>query len=400
MRKRSSLVLLTLLLFSYCFSQDGYKSLYRFKKDNLYGFVNSKGKVVVEPQFFSTGVFSEGLCAVVKRENKESKLGYIDHNGELVIDLQFQQYLYEGSDFSEGMAVVRLNNKSGYINRQGEIIFEPTLYKGHPFKGGYAVIEKEHSVRLVINKEGKILFDPVEEYQKQRKTNPTSKESLYLNDAVSEGIITFALTNYSSRPSTKKMGYFDLEGNMFFPLGHLVGNFSEGLAKAYSSNATKQGFVDKEGKVIIPLAFKTVSDFQNGKALVQDLKTGLYGIINRKGEYLVQPLYRYISEKSFFTDAIMVKKDSYKTGYITDEGTPITEFKYEYGLDFSEGLALVYSREEGCQFIDKTGKPAFELEFEGPPGFLGGSFKGALAQVRVNNQNAYINRKGKVVFTF
>lgn len=393
------IVTLTFLLNS-CSAQEGNQRLYSFKKDNLYGFINNKGEIVVEPQYNSVGLFSEGLCAVVKRENNVSKLGYIDYNGELVIDLQFQQYLYEGSDFSDGMAVVRLNNKSGYINKKGEIIFEPKLYKGHPFRNGYAVIEKEYSVRSVINKEGEILFDPIEQYRRQRQVKPTNKESLYLNDKVTNGVITFAITYYSTYPSTKKMGYFDMKGTMFFPFDYLVGNFNDELARTFSNNDSKVGFINKNGKIAIPLKFKTVSDFHNGKAIAQDSNTRKYGIIDTKGSYIIEPKYSYISKYFYKSNIILVKDKSGKTGYISIEGENITEFEYEFGLDFSEGLALVNSRENGYQFINETGEPAFNLEFKAPLIYLAGSFIGGLAKVRVDKNDAYINKKGEIIFKY
>lgn len=400
MNRNIFLIIIITFLFNSCSAQELNERLYSFKKGNLYGFINNKGEIVVKPQYNTVGLFSEGLCAVVKRENNESKLGYINYTGELVIDLQFQQYLYEGSDFSEGLAVIRLNNKSGYINRKGEIVFEPTLYKGHPFKNGYAVIEKEYSERTIINKEGEILFDPVEQYKKQRQVKPTNKESLYLNDRVSDGVITFAITYYSTYPSTKKMGYFDMEGNMFFPFDYLVSNFNNELAKTYSNNRTKVGFIDKNGKIAIPLQFTTVSDFHNGKAIAQDSNTKKYGVIDAKGNYIIEPKYSYISKYFYKSDIVLVKDESRKTGYIDSRGNQITEFKYEFGLDFSEGLALVNSKENGYEFITKTGNFAFNLNFKPPLNYLGGGFKGDLAKVRIDKNDAYINKKGEVIFTF
>ncbi|OPH37441.1 hypothetical protein B5J94_05580 [Moraxella lacunata] len=51
--------------------------------------------------------YSEGLLAV----KKDSKWGYADTTGEVVIDLTYEH----ASGFSEGMAVIRLNEKYGFI---------------------------------------------------------------------------------------------------------------------------------------------------------------------------------------------------------------------------------------------------------------------------------------------
>ncbi|MFP4847190.1 WG repeat-containing protein [Winogradskyella sp. PE311] len=399
--KKPLLSILFILFFSISsIAQESENKLFRFKTNNLFGFINQKGEIIVEPQYTTVGLFSEGLCAVVKRENNESKLGYIDYHGEVVIPLQYQQYLYWGSDFSDGRAAVRLDDKSGYINTKGEIIFQASLYKAHPFHNGFAVIEKDYGIRSVINKEGKIVFDPIEAYKRQRANKPVGKELLYLNDKVNNGVITFAVTFGSSYPSTQKMGYFKMNGEMVFPLNYLTGNYQENLVQVYNADRTKAGYLDKKGNTAIPLKFKTVSDFYNGKALVKDINTNKYGIIDNRGNYIIQPNYRHISKYFYKSDIIMVRNDSGKTGYINAKGEPISEFKYEYGLDFSEGFAFVYSRANGCEFIDKTGESAFDLDFDSPSNYLNASFSGGLAKIRMNKKNAYINTKGEVVFTY
>ncbi|MEO1626350.1 MAG: WG repeat-containing protein [Bacteroidota bacterium] len=391
----------TILLCHFSFGQQAYERLYPFKKDGLYGFIDSKGKIIVEPQYHQVGRFSEGLCAVVERKNKESKLGYINHKGELVIGLQYQYYLNDGSDFSEGRAVVRLNEQSGYINREGEMIFPPTLYKGHPFKGEYAVIEEEYSVRKVINKKGEILFEPREAYRKQMTQEPRGRQTLYLSDHVSDDAITFSLTDYSTSPSTSQSGYFDMDGTIHFLDQRLFGSFCNGRAKAYNENGSRVGYVNKKGEVVIPYQFIRGTEFHNGKARVRDAKTKKYGIIDTNGRYLIDPKYYYISNYFYKDDdIILVTNDPHSYDFVTSTGEPLTQAGYNLAADFSEGLALVKTKEKVHGFIDKTGKPAFELDFDTPPAFRGGVFKGELAWVKIDKQFAYINKEGEVVFRY
>ncbi|MFK7833726.1 MAG: WG repeat-containing protein [Winogradskyella sp.] len=398
MAKKVLLLFAIMFTFNLGFAQDTYDKLYRFKQNNLYGFIDNKGNVIVQPQYTSTGIFSEGLCAVTKRQVNKTLLGYIDAKGNLVIPLRFQQYLHEASDFKEGMAVVRLNNKSGYIDKNGKIIVEPTLYKGYPFNSGYAVIEKDnHAVRSVINKKGEILFDPVKAFKSQKRYVSKGIELLYLNDKVCDGVITFHVSYHSDEPTMMKLGYFDMQGKMKFPIDYLAGNYHEGLVVARDKASNTIGYLDKNGKLIIPFnKFKNVSDFKNNRAIVQDIKSKMYGIINKDGDYIVAPKYRQISKKSYFSDVIMAYDESGKAGYLSSKGRLITGSKYKYGYDFAEGLALVYSNENGYQYIDKQGNPAFELSFKKSHP----NFKGDLAKVLVNDKLVYINKKGEIVFRF
>lgn len=62
-----------------------------FQGDNdLWGFVDSSGNIVIEPQYDNAKSFSNGLGAVCK----DSKWGFINTEGKIVIDLQFLEVDY------------------------------------------------------------------------------------------------------------------------------------------------------------------------------------------------------------------------------------------------------------------------------------------------------------------
>ncbi len=75
--------------------------------------------------------------------------------------------------------------------------------------------------------------------------------------------------------------------------------------------------------------------------------------------------------------------------------------KATYGLDFSDGLALVTKNELTNEkiYIDENGKQAFELNFYNSS-YFDGRFKNGLAVVRIKGKgdDVHINKKGKVVF--
>ena len=61
--------------------------------------------------------FSEGLAAV----KLNGKYGFIDKTGKEIIPLKYDF----ANCFSEGLALVRLNNKWFYIDKNGIEYFEP-----------------------------------------------------------------------------------------------------------------------------------------------------------------------------------------------------------------------------------------------------------------------------------
>lgn len=103
--------------------KNGYAAYY---DPNLqkYGFIDEKGVVVIKPDFNEVSYFSDGLAAVKNTTSTgEEKWGFIDEKGKLVIDFNFS---IKPGEFSDGLAaVVSKDNKVGYINKLGNVIIEP-----------------------------------------------------------------------------------------------------------------------------------------------------------------------------------------------------------------------------------------------------------------------------------
>jgi len=82
--------------------KDGYKA----------GYIDKTGKFAITPKFFDASNFSEGLAAV--RIGK--KHGYIDKTGQMVIDVQFDA----ANPFREGLALVKINGVYGKVGTSTE----------------------------------------------------------------------------------------------------------------------------------------------------------------------------------------------------------------------------------------------------------------------------------------
>lgn len=92
-------------------------SYIKYEKNNLWGFKDINGKVLIEPQYDEVFDFSEDLAVV----SKEDFYGYINKDGEIVIPIEYEMAL----SFSSGFAVVTKDEKSGYINKGGQVIIKP-----------------------------------------------------------------------------------------------------------------------------------------------------------------------------------------------------------------------------------------------------------------------------------
>jgi hypothetical protein len=118
-----------LLLQICCFGQ----GLTIFIQNNKIGYLDSTGKIIIQPTYESGGNFSEGLAAV--RVN--GKHGYIDTKATWVIDPQYEY----ATEFVNGIAIVYSEGIPHYINKQGKLLFKnkfPILsmpIKGKAFAG-------------------------------------------------------------------------------------------------------------------------------------------------------------------------------------------------------------------------------------------------------------------------
>ena len=141
------------------------------KVENKWGFIDTKGKMVIPPQFDEAGKFSEGLAAVFS----ECRWGYIDKTGAFVIKPQFKF----ASEFSEGLAAVdpqpskegpcplgKSHDKLAYINRAGELVINAQFDLAFKFIKGVArvvVVNPKDGNDLqqeYIDKTGKYIWKP------------------------------------------------------------------------------------------------------------------------------------------------------------------------------------------------------------------------------------------------
>lgn len=160
---------------------DGY--LYPIRENGLYGYIDSVGNRIVEPEFLWVSTFHNGLAMAVVdtiyREVPDSmayevgerdtiinvyrmyaKYGYIDKSGDFVIEPKFISYVNmneigdvtnDMDDCSNALYRNSFRNrramfydtttwKNGYIDTKGDIVIPPKYYYSEPFSEGLAVV--------------------------------------------------------------------------------------------------------------------------------------------------------------------------------------------------------------------------------------------------------------------
>jgi hypothetical protein len=101
-----------------------------------YGLIDKTGAWVAQPTYARIGNVSDAM-ARVQIINTDGSIsgGFIDTTGKLV--LSSTKWMPAG-DFSEGLAVVAVGKKYGFIDKTGAYVLQPIYDLAEPFKGGLA----------------------------------------------------------------------------------------------------------------------------------------------------------------------------------------------------------------------------------------------------------------------
>ena len=268
---------------------------------NHWGFIDEKGKMIIPAKFYNVADFHEGLCAVVVDPKVAEYPGFVDRTGSFAIRVDDAQYL---GQFSEGMAVISLGGKFGYLDKKGNLAITPQ-------------------------------FDVATEF--------------------SEGIARVA----TKTGETYKWGYIDKFGNVIIPIQFdEAGDFSEGTAGVRIGAVA--GFIDRSGAFTILPQYEYAGDFKEGLAPVVQVK---FGYVDKSGTMVIPPDFDLAHS---FSEGLARVEVAHETGplvgFIDKEGRVVIEPQFDNAMNFSGGLAIVNTKEH-IGYIDQAGnfvwKPCF-----------------------------------------
>lgn len=166
----------------------------------------------------------------------------------------------------------------------------------------------------------------------------------------------------------------------------------------------KWGFVDKKGRIVIPIIYDNVWLFNDGIAVVQ--VKGKWGFINKKGWVVVPAKYDYVE---VFNEGLANVALNGIYGFINKRGKVVIPLQFARASYFSGGLAVVKIGDEiggKYGFIDKTGTMVIPAIYDFANDFING-----LAEVHIKRQHfnsegfematiddyGFINQKGEEV---
>lgn len=186
-----------------------------------------------------------------------------------------------------------------------------------------------------------------------------------------------------------KYGYLDLQGRCVIPYKYSdCADFHEGVA-AVSING-KWGYIDRFGNQVTPCIYDRCSSFSEGYGCVK--QDGRYGFVDTSGAIRIPCVYDYCSD--FYEGLATVTLDG-KKGYIDKSGKLVLKSIYgiyEECLSFSDGMASVQLNGKwGC--INKDGKCTIPCVYDRPLDFYDG-----YADATRKGKGICVNRLGEIVF--
>lgn len=120
------------------------------KVGNSFGFIDTAGKLAIQPRFAQCLNFQEGFAAV----RVGASWGFINESGKLVIPCTFKRV----SSFHDGLAKVETSELSGFIDKNNKLVFQIQSFDDcSDFSEGIAVV-RDPKGSVFLSKQGRAIY--------------------------------------------------------------------------------------------------------------------------------------------------------------------------------------------------------------------------------------------------
>lgn len=370
----------------YDFISPSWSGVFRVKKNNKWGIIDTSGKLVIPLNYDNIGPTGSHLfCA-----KKNGKWGLLDTLNRWIIpaemDNNFNMYRE---------AVVKKNGRYGVMSYTGQVIIPIKYKKCRNIKDPFSYVFSNGIFSKVYHKldDDRILLD-----FKNYKNNLSLKyvksfqvDNLYglknSNDSVilkpqfirmlpfSEGLA------YAMGDSFN--GYIDTNGRQVIRLGrpYLGQSFKHGSANIYTYTGKKingfeqyvSGSIDRNGKIIIPVIYRSLFKNPNGKYLAYTDSSIVFidSNGNKTLEHKVDSFNHYEKyRRQVDEDMIAVEDEHYflsydKMGFINKQGNEITGLKYDLIYRFDNKTDVLIVKDKNLYgLITTLGKEILPLIYD------------------------------------
>ncbi len=257
--------------------------------DDIWGYIDRKGKWAIEPQYLYATCFINGY-AIVQDQNKDYH--FITPDGK---DAFGKLDCKTVTPFFEGYASLYSGDGWGIIDTKGAWTLNSAKDTTAPY---------QYEAPLVFN-EGKCIDDnkyidtsgnTIFEFSEQ-----TQKEADGLYDGYQDTRAIFKSFHQDRLFYGHRM--YDAQGNVLTDLSFNAQNveigtyqderiFNEDLCAAQDPVTHSWGYIDNTGAWAIAPQFSDAYSFGQGLAMVEDPASSCYGFIDKSGEWKIAPRFR------------------------------------------------------------------------------------------------------------
>ncbi|UXP34043.1 WG repeat-containing protein [Reichenbachiella agarivorans] len=205
------------------------------------------------------------------------------------------------------------------------------------------------------------------------------------------------LSVYYIRPNFKVM---NLKGEIIptevdgFKLMEIFGFGTKGYCNGMLAIVKdgKWGFLDTQGKLVIPTKYEKVTEFSEDKAIAE--LAGSFYLLDKTGKETPINIENLANVKPFSEGLAPFQTTDKKMGFIDKTGKVIIQAKFDGVGYFSGGLAWARTEGDMIGYINPSGEWAINPKFQTTKDFDPTS---GMARVKINDGWAYTNKSGDVM---
>ena len=326
-----------------------------FVKNNLLGLMKTNGDILIEAQYelsvpkvFSSSLesftfFQEGLARVAKN----GKLGYIDTKGKTIIEFTYD----DSGHFSEGLAYfMSATEKYGYIDTKGKIVINANWDYAEDFNlHKQAIVANEDDnfnyIYALINQKGESIVGGLEDIEdhfdlyiiiKDDVCSIINTKGKIVNDGTYHDFSVVGnfifLAVLDNDLAATKITIFNKNGKVYQDI-EITQAITDELDDTFADDDNLYlFFVPASGKTVtLKLKNKTFSfETDDIRSVRNDfviaIRNGEYGVRNLKDDLIIDYLYQWIM---YFDDGYFWVKEDGLFGIINNKGKLITDIIYQ-----------------------------------------------------------------------
>ena len=367
-----------------------------FQQGDLYGFIDTRGNVVIEPAYHQAVNFENGYASVnVGTKNGSVVYNMIDTTGTIVAKptaANGQNYYMIVEWFGDiGIQEKRSRKEDKYknwtlgyqyVNGSGKTIGSTVYLYASPFdEEGFAVVGtgkikaktatvSQARAHFLAYLNGNAYTQSADTYYYiDRKGKQLGKLKFStIPHAFSEGLA--AVPGKPNAKGESTWGYIDTKGKTVIPEQFsYAGEFHDGVAKVAVGG--RYGMIDREGNFVIEPKWDAMGDFSEGYAIVK--QGDLYTLIDKTGNPVFEPRWAMIGPVTEGLAYVKEPGENGKYGYINTAGEVVAEPHYDAAYSFKDGYAAVRDG-VACGVLRKDGSAAVPLAYEQVINLGGGAF--------------------------